>query len=49
MTLLLILLVLVVITLRLRLRSTPVHRAAEEFGDTGGTLADAGSIAARPK
>ena len=48
-TLLLILLVLVVITLRLRLRSTPVHRAAEEFGDTGGTLADAGSIAARPK
>jgi putative spermidine/putrescine transport system permease protein len=45
-TLFLILLVLVVITLRLRLRSTPVHRAAEEFGDTGGSLSTAASIGA---
>ena len=42
-SLFLIMLVLVGITVRLRLRGTPVHRAAEEFGDTGG-LVDTGGL-----
>ncbi len=41
-------LLLFVVWLRLRLRSTPVHRAAEEFGDTVG-IAEAGSQPSPPR
>ncbi len=44
----LIFIVLVVVTLRLRLRGAPVHRVAEEFGDTVG-LSEAGALGARGK
>ena len=43
-----ILVVLVAVTLGLRFRGSPVHRPAEELGDTAG-LAEAGGLAARAK
>jgi putative spermidine/putrescine transport system permease protein len=47
-SLLLVVLVLIVVALRLRFRAAPVHRPAEELGETVG-LADAGGLAARAK
>jgi putative spermidine/putrescine transport system permease protein len=44
-----ILFLLIVVSIRYRFRSAPVHRPAEEFGDTGGSIGEASGLAARAK